>query len=53
MTETIYAYVEQLLGSPPAGYEPLLYIFSGAILVLLCFSAVAMISGIFKWIGGI
>lgn len=53
MTETIIYYVQQLLGAVPSGYEPLEYIFAGCILVLLCFSAVSMISGIFKWIGGL
>lgn len=51
--ETVVQYVRDILGAVPAGYEPLEYIISGFILVMLCMSAVSMISGLFKWIGGL
>lgn len=51
MTEFI-TYVQELLGAAPAGYEPLEYVISGALLVILCMSGLNMISGIFRWIGG-
>lgn len=51
--DTVVSYVRDILGAAPAGFEPLEYMISGCILVLLCFSAVSLVSGIFKWIGGI
>lgn len=53
MSDTMIYYVQQLLGAAPAGYELVEYIFSGCLLILLCFSAVSMISGLFRWIGGL
>lgn len=41
-----------LIGAPPAGLEFLEYIFLGFLLIFLVYSAVSLISGIFKWIGG-
>ena len=46
-------YVSQILGSPPAGCEPLEYMIAGCLLVMLCMSCVSFISGLFKWIGGL
>ena len=51
MTEFV-GYVSEILGAPPAGFEPLEYVFAGTLLVIVVMSAVSMISGIFKWIGG-
>lgn len=51
MTELL-SYVRQLIGAPPVGLEPLEYVFAGVLLIILASSAIAMISGIFKWIGG-
>lgn len=53
LLDTVIGYVRELLGAVPAGYEPLEYIVSGFVLVMLCMSAVSMISGLFKWIGGL
>ena len=41
-----------LIGAPPAGLEFLEYVFLGFLLIFLVYSAVSLISGIFKWIGG-
>lgn len=41
-----------LIGSPPAGLEFLEYLFLGFLLIFLVYSAVSLISAIFKWIGG-
>lgn len=51
MTEFM-GYVQELLGAPPAGYDALQYVVAAALLVILCMSAVNVISGIFRWIGG-
>lgn len=51
-SNSVLYYVQQLLGEAPAGYEIIEYIFAGCLLVLLCFSAVSLISSVFKWIGG-
>lgn len=52
MTETLITYVQQILGAAPQGFESVEYIIAGALLLVLCMSAISMISGIFKWIGG-
>lgn len=52
MTQLITA-VNEVLGAPPAGMEGIEYLVAGALLVVLCMSAVSMISGIFRYIGGI
>ena len=44
--------LQSILGSPPTGCESLEYIIAGALLLMICMSAVSMISGIFRWIGG-
>lgn len=44
--------VQHILGPAPVGCEPVEYIVAGCLLVILCMSAVSMISGIFKFIGG-
>lgn len=51
MTELITS-IQGILGTPPVGCEALEYIIAGALLLMLCMSAVSMISGIFRWIGG-
>ena len=51
MTELV-TYIFEALGAPPAGLESLQYVVAAVILVTLCNSAIAMISGIFRWIGG-
>lgn len=52
MTEFM-TYVQELLGSAPAGYESLEYVVGSALLVILCMSAVNVIAGLFRWIGGL
>ena len=52
MSNELIPYLRDILGVPPSGCEPIEYIFAGALLVILCMSAVSMISGIFRWIGG-
>ena len=52
MTEMITA-IQNVIGAPPAGCEPMEYMFAGVLLLMLCMSAVSMISGLFKWIGGL
>lgn len=51
LTELLF-YVRSLIGTPPVGLEPIEYVFAGALLIILVSSAISMISGIFKWIGG-
>ena len=50
--ETMLYYLREILGEPPAGFESIEYIVAACLVVLLSFAAVAMISGIFRWIGG-
>ena len=45
--------VVQILGPAPAGLEPIVYITAAALLVILCMSAVSLISGLFRYIGGL
>lgn len=52
MTELIIN-IQSVIGAPPVGCEALEYIIAGALLLMLCMSAISMISGIFRWIGGI
>lgn len=52
MNDTLIFYVREILGSAPSGFESVEYIVAGALLLVLCMSAISMISGIFKWIGG-
>lgn len=52
MTSELITNVQQILGAAPAGCEPVEYMIAGALLLMLCMSAVSMISGIFRWIGG-
>lgn len=51
MTELLDA-VSQIMGEAPPGLEAVEYMVAGALLVILCMSAVSMISGIFRFIGG-
>lgn len=51
MTELL-TYIRQLMGAPPVGLEPLEYVFAGVLLIILVSSAISLVSGIFKWIGG-
>lgn len=53
MDDQIIVYVQEILGAAPAGLEPLEYVVASVLLVMLCMSAVNLISGIFRWIGGI
>lgn len=50
--ETMVFYVRQLLGPAPPGLECLEYILAGSLGLMLCFAAVSLIAGIFRWIGG-
>lgn len=53
MDEQIIVYVQEILGAAPAGLESLEYVVASVLLVMLCMSAINLISGIFRWIGGI
>lgn len=46
------AELRNLIGTAPAGFEFLEYLFAGFFLVFLVYSAVSVIASIFKWIGG-
>lgn len=48
----LLTYIRSLIGSAPVGLEPVEYVFAGVLLIILVGSAISMISGIFKWIGG-
>lgn len=52
MTQLITA-VNEVMGAPPVGMEGVQYLVAGALLVVLCMSAVSMLSGLFRFIGGI
>lgn len=52
MSVNLVEELRALIGVPPAGLEFLEYIFLGFLLIFLVYSAVSLISGIFKWIGG-
>lgn len=52
MVGAIVTDLQSLIGSPPVGCEPLEYIVASAIVLILCQSCISMISGIFRWIGG-
>lgn len=52
MTEFV-GYIQTVLGSPPAGAEFFEYIFAGCLLLIVCVSAISMVSGLFRWIGGL
>lgn len=52
MTQLITA-VREVLGTAPAGMEAVEYLVAGALLVVLCMSAISMVSGLFRYIGGI
>lgn len=53
MDDQIVVYVREILGSAPLGLEPLEYIVSAVLLLFLCMSAINLISGLFRWIGGL
>lgn len=44
--------IRSLIGSPPAGYEFLEYVFIGFLLVFLVSAAFGILKSIFNWIGG-
>lgn len=44
--------LNRLIGAPPQDVLFLQYLFAGCFLMFLVHSAVSLISGIFKWIGG-
>lgn len=52
MSVNLVEELRALIGAPPAGLEFLEYVFLGFLLIFLVYSAVSLISGIFKWIGG-
>lgn len=52
MSVNLVEELRALIGAPLAGFEFLEYIFLGFLLIFLVYSAVSLISGIFKWIGG-
>lgn len=52
MTEFV-SYIQEVLGSPPAGAEFFEYIFAGALLLVVVVSAISLVSGLFRWIGGL
>lgn len=47
-----YQALTDLLGEVPAGYEPVVYVVSAAVFVILLLSALNIIGAVFKWIGG-
>lgn len=51
MTELITA-LQEVLGAPPPGAEIIEYMVAALIFLMVCMSAVSMLSGLFKWIGG-
>lgn len=46
------AEIQRLLGSAPAGFDWLEYLFAGIFLVFLVHSAVSVLSSLLLWIGG-
>lgn len=52
MSVNLVEELRALIGTPPVGLEFLEYVFLGFLLIFLVYSAVSLISGIFKWIGG-
>lgn len=52
MITTIYDAVVDLVGIPPAGLEPLVYVMSCVFLLFLILSAFSFIGAVMKWIGG-
>lgn len=52
MDVNLLSELRALIGSPPAGLEFLEYVFLGFLLIFLVYSAVSLVAGIFKWIGG-
>lgn len=53
MDNPITFYVQEVLGQAPAGLQGLEYVVAAVILVFCCMSIINLISGIFRWIGGI
>lgn len=49
--DTFISDIRNIIGVPPSGLESLEYITATLLLVILCMSAVSLISSIFKWIG--
>ena len=52
MTEFL-VYIRDILGAPAAGAEFLEYVFAGALLLVVIVSAISLVSGLFRWIGGL
>lgn len=52
MSQTIYEALVSLVGEPPVGLEPLVYVMSCVILLFLVLSAFSLVGAVVKWIGG-
>lgn len=50
--DSLISQLRSLIGTPPAGLEFLEYLFLGFFLIFLVYSAVSVISAVFRWLGG-
>ena len=50
--DSLVLQLRSLIGTPPAGLEFLEYLFLGFLLIFLVYSAVSVISAVFRWLGG-
>lgn len=48
----IYEQLVELIGTPPAGLEPVIYVMAAIVLLFLVMSAMSLIGAVIKWIGG-
>lgn len=52
MSYSIYEAVIALVGTPPAGYEVLVWVFSALVLFFLLRSVFGIINSLLTWVGG-
>ena len=50
--DSLVSQLRSLIGTPPAVLEFLEYLFLGFLLIFLVYSAVSVISAVFRWLGG-
>lgn len=48
----IYDAIVELIGTPPVGLEPVVYVMAAIVLLFLVMSAMSLFGMILKWIGG-
>lgn len=52
MVDTIYSQLINIVGTPPTGYEYLLYTASCICMLFITWSMLKILNSLFKWISG-